>query len=270
MKTHEASRNSDKTKDHESHSGDFILSDYEPEKYAFRFSNNFINVYNRWWHPKIKTKGRCGGMCYASLDYYYSGHTVPVHTSPDQTESANLSCNHSLADYINERQWDSVLKGRGLLDGLKFILWSGINTEALVRKTEFEEIPKLRKSVASGNPVVLGLIRSTKLYSPQKNHQVVCYGYRSRSYGQTELLIYDPNEPFRTSAENYHFNKDDTLLNPYKRYCLMLSMRSSDSDFPYHSDRPSSTDRNVDRWRGFFVKRYSPKKSNLTDNNLIH
>jgi len=240
---------------HESDLSDYVLTDFDPEKYAFRFPNRFTNEYDRWWHPRIKTSGRCGGMCYAALDLHHAGQHAPSYTSAVFPGSDVPPDGHPLSDYINHRQWQSALMGRGLLDGLRFVWWSGLKTDTLVRKTDTIEIPKIRSSIDRGVPVVLGLIGTSKFYTPQKNHQVVCFGYEEMPSGQTTFLIYDPNEPVGESPKSLNSNPASIRNNKYQ---ITLSKRVPESGFPYRSDRPLAEDKYEDSWRGFFMKRYKP------------
>jgi len=239
---------------------DYVRTNFDPQKYAFRFPNRFTNEYDRWWHPRIKTSGRCGGMCYTALDLYYAGQHAPPFTPEDFPGSDVPPDDHPLSDYINLRQWQSALTGRGLLDGLRFVWWSGLKTRTLVRKTDTEEIPKIRLSIDRGVPVVLGLIGTSNFHTPQKNHQVVCYGYRNIPGSQTEFLIYDPNEPAGSSLINGSENALNTDFPSIQKneYRITLSKRAPESGFPYRSDRPQAEDKNEDRWRGFFVMRHRP------------
>src|SRR5699024_1979228 len=99
------------------------------------------------------------------------------------------------------------------------------------------------KSIDRGQPVVLGMIKATNrsLRAQGRNHQVVCYGYRIGSSGRPELAIYDPNEPFGASSSNY---------------ALTLQRTNDRSEFPYEVHRPDR----IDRWRGFFVVHYRPRR----------
>lgn len=227
-----------------------VLTDYSPELYAFRFPNAFINTVWRGRIPprigrqyEISTAGRCGGMAFASLDFFHLKTSVPTLGSNDFSPSTVPPDGHPLADYIYTRQLHSMLtRIGGLRDDLRYVRWSGYPTATLVAKTTVEE-QKVIESIDRGHPVVLGMIKATNrsLRAQGRNHQVVCYGYRTNAFGQPEFLIYDPNVPFGASNRNY---------------TLTLQRTDDDSEFPYQVHRPNR----IDRWRGFFVVHYRPRR----------
>jgi hypothetical protein len=87
---------------------------FDPVEHGFAFPNDFVNVIGTLpGFGKITTYGRCGGMAYASLDYYHHGLRVPENADlpPDGTV---------LADYIYRRLLDSYL----VASASKFISWT--------------------------------------------------------------------------------------------------------------------------------------------------
>lgn len=230
-----------------------VLTDYSPEQYAFRFPNAFINaVWSGRLPPRIgrqyeiSSRGRCGGMAFASLDFFHIKTPVPSLASTDFSPLNVPPDGHPMADYIYVRQLHSMLtKVHGLRDGLRYLRWSGASTAALLAKTAVEE-QKVVESIDLGQPVVLGLIKATSrsLKAQGQNHQVVCYGYRSAGSGHLEFYIYDPNEPFRASSSS-----------PYE-VILGQADDAEHAEFPYQVNRGDR----VDRWRGFFVVRYRPRQ----------
>ncbi|WP_425579842.1 C39 family peptidase [Yaniella flava] len=141
-----------------------------------------------------------------------------------------------------------LTKVGGLRDGVRYVQWSGYSTAAVLAKTSVE-VQKVVESIDRGQPVVLGLIQATNrsLKAQGRNHQVVCYGYRSDASGPLEFYICDPNEPPRASSNT-----------PYE-VILRCVADAEDSEFPYQVNRPHR----ADRWRGFFVVRYRPRQPNL-------
>lgn len=228
---------------------DAVMTDYAPEHYAFRFPNALVNhVWSARIPPRvgrryeISTSGRCGGMAFASLDFFHFRMLVPPVTSSDFLSSVVPPDGHPLADYIYTRQLHSMLtKVGGLYDGVRYLRWSGQRTATILAKTAVEE-QKVVASIDQGQPVVLGLIRATSrsLKAQGQNHQVVCYGYRFDASGHLEFYIY---EPVRASSNS-----------PYE-VILKKANDVAHSAFPYQEDR---ADR-IDRWRGFFVAHYRPR-----------
>jgi hypothetical protein len=77
-----------------------VMTSFDPAQHGFQFTNSFRNEVGIG-PLKIVTKGRCGGMVYAALDYYRAKHRMPTMTAtPDP--------NHELAKYILDRQYKSM------------------------------------------------------------------------------------------------------------------------------------------------------------------
>lgn len=228
------------------------MTTYDPQRYAFRFANAFINqVWSGRVPPRIgreysiTTSGRCGGMAFASLDFYHLGSPVPTVQEQDFAPAKVPPDGHPLADYIFRRQLHSMLTTwRGVLNGIRFLHLSGLPTQQLVQKSGAEE-RKTVQALDRGEPVVLGLIKSTSrgFRAQGVNHQVVCYGYRTNDSGKLELLVYDPNEPY-----------DDSAAKPYE-VVLRQTTHPEDAEFAYELIRPERRD----QWRGFFVQHYHPR-----------
>lgn len=227
------------------------MTTYVPEHYAFRFPNSFVNqVWSGHIPPligrtyEIKTSGRCGGMAFASLDFFHLGTPVPALAPDDFSPAGAPPDGDPVGDYIFKRQLHSMLTSRyGIHNGVHFLRWSGFSAEKILQKTTVEE-SKAVESLESGEPVVLGLIKASRrgLTAQGVNHQVVCYDYRTNASGHVEFLVYDPNEPFR-----------DASSKPYE-VILCRTAAPEPAGFSYQLIRPNT----VDRWRGFFVQQYRP------------
>lgn len=231
-----------------------VLTTFSPQRYAFRFPNAFVNhIRSGLIQPFIgrkvalTTAGRCGGMAFASLDFYHLETPVPTVSTQDFAPSLVPADGHPLADYIFTRQLHSMLTTvRGVRDGLRYLRWSGYSATTIAAKTTIEE-QKVIASLDRGQPVVLGLIKATsrKLRAQAVNHQVVCYGYCINSAGRPAFFVYDPNDPFRESSNDYRPG--------------MLQRVDDDVDqsgFVYQERLSHRTD----RWRGFFVVDYRPQQ----------
>ena len=209
-------------------------TNFVPSDHAFRFPNQFVNtVLDKWWFPKIETTGRCGGMCYAALDYYFAGISVPDFTPSDFDDGSVPPDGHRLADYLYTRQLDSM-KWR---DGLRFGRWTARGDTRVMSRTLHNEIPKAKESIDDGEPVVLGLLGSSSLKRLGKgNHQAVCYAYSEDASGITTLYIYDPNHP-----PTHNFSGEVELS------------RKMGGGLGFEADHGGP-------WRGFFVQRYSRRQ----------
>jgi len=168
-------------------------TNFHPSKHGFHFNNNFVNKFLNTKLFKVETYGRCGGISYAALDYYYSNLRIPTHESKDFPNKKVPPDKSLLSDYIYKRSLDSFLN----LTSYKFIFWSLFSKnkrDKILHKCLNKEFLKLKKSIDIGNPVVLGLNSASKISDIFINHQVVAYGY---DYGSNDnnliLYIYDNN-----------------------------------------------------------------------------
>ncbi len=241
------------------------MTSFKPEINGFHFPNGFTNklvdftipVINK--HVNFETEGRCGGMAFASLDYYFNHRAIPAFTTADFPAPDHVPPDgHPLSDYIWKRLIDSY-KISALSNVRKFLSWterpdatekvsdSSIPTwlggltgvivghlttiDGVTDLTRGEEIPKLQAIIDGDKPVPLGLVAASSISDIGHNHQVVAYGYKSDpSSGNIEVSIYDNNYPDKEA---------------------ILSSSSSD---PHVTE--SIAGRVVDTWRGFFVEDY--------------
>lgn len=159
---------------------------------TFRFPNSFELSFGLSlpFLPARKTGpmiyGLCGGMCYAALDYKLAGVTIPTQTAVPEPRTA-------LRRYLWERQLRSMLWP---LIVPKTIAWMFRSDRYVARRTEMEELPKVRGRLDRGHPVALVLVRVGKWENPTYNHQVVVVGYAHDDVtGLLDLFLYDPNHP---------------------------------------------------------------------------
>lgn len=207
--------------------------DFDPAVHGFAFPNAFVDEHLTLPNgATITTRGRCGGMSYATLDYFLSGRPVPRWSAVLYAPGRVPPDDHWLARYLQERQVQSFMTG----SAAKFLTWTLHSDDetwvfkGVSRWTKEEEVPRVVAAVDAGRPVVLGLVVARSLGKVGQNHQVVAYGYDlDRVSGRTVLRVYDPNTPGR----------EVQLV--------------SDED---HKDWTAT---NGARWRGFFVQDYTPK-----------
>ncbi|WP_181009878.1 MIR domain-containing protein [Ornithinimicrobium sufpigmenti] len=181
---------------------------FVPATHGFAFSNQFVNnVATIPGHGQVTTRGRCGGMAYAALDYFLAGVPVPAQQAGHFTPSKVPPDRHWLADYIYARLMNSFFTG----SALKFAEWTVHSDhetwfyKGVTRWTKEEQFPLLRSRINAGQPVVLGLIRATNLADIGSNHQVVGYGYESHDAAGTQTVyIYDNNHPGQEVALRSH------------------------------------------------------------------
>jgi len=164
---------------------------FTPTRHGFHFANSFTNpVITLPGVGTINTYGLCGGMSFASLDYYHAGVPVPTHEGPDFPGGAGVpEVGSRLQQYIYDRQLTSFNPTVNP-SIVKFV------TQALpVGRTAYEvsvedEWPLITQELDAGTPVPVGLIADSA--NPANSHQVVAIGYDE---DPRQLHIYDCNHP---------------------------------------------------------------------------
>ncbi|MDP9352491.1 MAG: hypothetical protein M3P51_13270 [Chloroflexota bacterium] len=173
---------------------------FKPTVHGFRFPNSFVNkVATIPGYGSIETRGRCGGMAYAALDYYYSGVPVPAYKQAVFLPKGSPPDGHWLADYIYARLMNSFF----VPSATKFPEWTVHSDhetwfyKGVTKWTKEDEFPKLRACINGGKPAALGLVGADNLVDiGNKNHQVVAYGYDYHPVTKTmTVYVYDNNDP---------------------------------------------------------------------------
>ena len=118
---------------------------FSPAVHGFHFSNNDIT----WSFGPFKSKFLCGGMAYASLDYFLSGMAIP----PDATAPPEGSPLHS---YIYDRQLtahkNTAPKFTGTFIPVLSPIFVGIN-----ELNVDDEFAKLNSILITGRPIPICL-----------------------------------------------------------------------------------------------------------------
>ncbi len=188
------------------------MSGFLPSQNGFHFDNSFdpvhtITIQTPFGEIGIgdASKGLCGGMVYAALDYFNAGRSIP----PDRTPPTA----GSLFDYIVERLFFSFdIPTLGFMKYVEFMNPRFPDFQPALRRTSLtplsrawcmirQEWPVIKKSIDSGHACPLGLVKilSKEVKRLGENHQVLAYGYDLVD-DNLALYIYDPN-----------FSDDDTV-----------------------------------------------------------
>ncbi len=182
-----------------------VSTNFSPPRDGFRFINRFeFNFPVKIPLPFVGevdlsnvVYGLCGGMCFSALDYFYSGDPVPDVSQVSEIEP-------KLFAYLCDRQLDSL----GIPILLKVIRWMVSDDHYIGLHMTRYELPKLRRRLDKGEPVVLALIRVRGLDDPTKNHQVLTTGYEyDPDTKQMVLTLYDPNHPGKEPTLNMDLNR---------------------------------------------------------------
>jgi hypothetical protein len=172
-----------------------VKTDFNNQQHGFQFKNSFdfptlLHYYLPMNFPLPVamgdvTYGLCGGMCCASLDYFYTGKQLPSYT---EVEDINLQ----LFLCLWNRQLDT-LKPATIR---KIFEWMLRDDKSLARSMKPWESQKVREGIDQGDPVILALIRSKGITGATNNHQVLATGYDyDPGLQHMTIYIYDPNWP---------------------------------------------------------------------------
>lgn len=156
---------------------------YLPARDGFHFDNLFINHIVDW-PVKVTTRGRCGGMAAASIDYHRSRIPIPAHDAADLPGGIPAD-NTRLSKFIYVRLLSTIIRP----EGAKFILGPWVSNEDCYRWSVDDEFPKLARRVDAGLLSVVGLW-GTEPGDVGGGHQIVCYGYDN---SPQRLWVYDNN-----------------------------------------------------------------------------
>lgn len=213
-------------------------ADFVPERDGFHFANEFVNVIAKFpGYGTIETGGRCGGMAYAALDYWFN-RRLPIPADATLPHDGTL-----MAEYIYKRLLDTYL----VPSAINFITWTlagdGENFfhKGVTRWTKEGEFPKLRTMIDQGKPQVLGLVKVTDLRQIGQDHQVVGYGYEDDGKGNLVAYLWDNRYP----------DREVRLTTNAKKPHWTLSEGNED-------------------WRGWFIQGFGPRRPDfLLDGALL-
>lgn len=183
------------------------ISDFKPSIHGFKFANSFTGTRLPAGLGRIESAlgaparyGLCGGMSFAAADFFLSGRTIPGATKAPESGTP-------LFKYISTRQNDSL--GPKLERAPRFAQWMTRSDSGLsgARELTLAELPAIVGRLESGQPVLLGLVFSSRGEKPVgqggavwENHQVLAYGVQRHSPTIIDLRIYDPNYPAADGA----------------------------------------------------------------------
>ena len=166
-------------------------TNFDVLKNGFNFDNRFVLPFPTTiklplvgsFDIKTAVYGLCGGMSFAALDYYHAGRPTPDFPSVDDLPVGYLT-------YL----WDRQVNSFGLFVIPRMMEWMQLDDKTVAGNTARNEVPKLRKQLDQGSPVVIGLVRSQGVTNPTENHQVLAIGYNyDETTKQLVISLCDPN-----------------------------------------------------------------------------
>jgi hypothetical protein len=212
-------------------------ADFEPGRDGFHYPNAFVNVIAKLpGFGTIETGGRCGGMAYAALDYWFNGR-LPIPATNALPADGTL-----MADYVYRRLFDTYL----VPSAINFITWTlagdaeNFFHKGVTRWTKEGEFPKLRAMIDEGKPQVLGLVKVTDLRHIGDDHQVVAYGYEDDGKGNLCAYVWDNRYP------------DQEVRLTTRKNAPHWTLSAGDED-----------------WRGWFVQGYAPRRPDFLQDGAL-
>ena len=159
---------------------------FTPVTHGLKFSNTFANHRFAFGGIHLNFGGRCAGMVYTALDYFYiEDEAVPPNTTLPVEGSA-------LSTYISVRQdaatWGTIDRWLELVLGqparsAEFYGW-GLQEHAAAGQ--------IKREIDAGRPAPIGLVSAVDLF--QRHHQPLAIGYDG-SGESLRIEVYDPNFP---------------------------------------------------------------------------
>ena len=183
---------------------------FKPQDNGFKFLNSFdfsSRVDGSIIRSTLKRSffkfGLCGGMVFATLDFFYAGESVPNTTDvPDEGTP--------MFKYLLRRQIDSLT-----LNVLRKVFsWMFRTDRGVDRLSAGREFMKLCNRLNRGDPVPLVLIRVGRFEDPTYNHQVLAIGYDfAPRYRELSIDLYDPNRPRQEPKLTMNFRRPAQGIN---------------------------------------------------------
>ncbi len=187
------------------------MTDFLPSINGFHFRNQFEAVPPLKLIGELKygdaSKGMCGGMVYAALDYFNAGLEIPQILNEDISLRYGSPLHGPIFEYIGKRLFGSFDLPVGVLNFIELMQPDfpdsqvrrghlGLPPRSRAWRMVRQEWPTIKRKLDTGQPCPLGLVRvkTTEIAQLGKNHQVLAYGYDLVGDNLT-LFIYDPNYP---------------------------------------------------------------------------
>jgi hypothetical protein len=204
--------------------------------------------------------GLCGGMAYASLDYWHAQTPLPRGANREDQPARTAAASATLRQMIWQRLLDSLGRGVGEGGALQRTLeWTlllnqvpeflGGGPRALLERTK-EEWTIVKAHINAGRPWPLGLVYTNRALWNQ--HQVVAYGYEDHGGGTGRLYVYDCNHPHQYGARH-----PGTGSPHFSVITLGFGGNALSGSSPSDTRHPDTNEK-LDTLAGFFCSNYVP------------
>jgi hypothetical protein len=194
------------------------MTGFLPSRNGWPFDNRFESVPPFKLIGELKygdaSKGLCGGMAYAALDYFVAGLDIPQIPEKYISLRYRSPLYGPVFDYLGKRLFNSFNIPEGVWSYIELMNPAfpdfrtstgrlGMEPRNRAWRMIRREWPIIKSKLDNGLPCPLGLVRvkSREITRLGENHQVLAYGYDLAGDDLT-LLIYDPN---------FHGNDNVTL-----------------------------------------------------------
>ena len=173
-----------------------ISTPFNPAQHGFHFANTFPNI--QFWAggTEVSMSGRCAGMIWSVLDYYYNNLPIPsVNTLPNEgsTLSTYIALRQERSTHANIDDFAEVIINPFGWRTTEIFNWG-------LQGSGNGKMQRVKSSIDAGKPISIMLYNQTNLSA---HHSVLAIGYSMERYlgdlgnfkEDFKLYVYDPNFP---------------------------------------------------------------------------
>ena len=173
-----------------------VITPFNPVQHGFHFANTFPNT--QFWAGGVEVSmgGRCAGMIWSALDYYYNNLPIPpINTLPNEgsTLSTYIAIRQERSTHANIDDFAEVILDPFGWRTTEIFNWG-------LQGTGNGKMQRVKSSIDAGKPISLMLYNQTNLFA---HHSVLAIGYSMERYlgdlgnfkEDFKLYVYDPNFP---------------------------------------------------------------------------
>jgi hypothetical protein len=181
-----------------------------PSGQAFRFANSWphvaaftVNVKGIDVPVGDASKGLCGGMVFATRDYFEGGQAIPALTATPGSgplyEFVGRRLKESFDLPLGPTKYLQFMAAPDGDSGVPVLRWFGLlRVRGVAYRTIHDELPKIIADIDANKLSCVGLVccKGVDPIDLGENHQVLAYRYELAA-DDMRLWVYDPNRPGR-------------------------------------------------------------------------